>query len=191
MTFLYAVLIVGVAALLLLGATALASHLEKKHPSEQYDERQQAARGKAYGWALLTGFAYFVVILLLDLLLPNGLQASLALIVTAGISLEAFVLGCYCIFHDAYLPLTKSLKVDIIVLYALGGTQLLNAIVIVNRMRVTLTEDGISKAGFWQVMLSANRESTLVWMSLMVAAMGIVLATLELIHYIRDKGRKA
>lgn len=191
MTFLFALLIVGAVVMVLFGTTALLSWLEKKRPTRQYDERQQSVRGKAYQWACLTGFAYFVVILLMDMLLPDGLQVSLLLVVAAGISLEAFILGCYCVFHDAYLPLTKSPKISIISLYAMGVVQLLNVIMNVNRMRVTLTENGISKVGFWQVMLTADRNGSVVWMCLMVAAMGLVLATLELIHYLRDKGRDA
>lgn len=191
MTFLFALLIVGAVVIVLLGATALLNWLEKKRPARQYDERQQSVRGRAYKWACVTGFAYFAVILLLDVLMPEGLQASLLLVVAAGISLEAFVLGCYCIFNDAYLPLTKSPITDIVILYVMGVIYLLNAIVRVNNMTVTLTEQGITKTGFWQVMITADRESALVWMYLMVAAMGIFLATLELAHYLWDKGREA
>lgn len=187
MTFSYALLLVTASALVILGVMALLVRGEKKRPSKQYDERQQAARGKAYEWAFLVGFAYFAMIAILDVLLPDGLQASIFLVAMVGLSLEGFVLGCYCIFHDAYLPLTQSPKANIIILYILGAVQLLNAVIRVKWMTVALGESGIRKTPFAEVILRANEDSAIVWLHLIVTVMSFVLATLELIHYIRDK----
>lgn len=187
MTFYYALLLVIAVAMALLGIIAILARVDKKRPAKQYDERQQAARGKAYEWAFLVGFAYFAVIAIMDVLLPDGLRASVFLVAMVGLSLEGFVLGCYCIFRDAYLPLTQSPKANIIILYILGAVQLLNAVIRVKWMTVTLGESGIRKTPFAEVMLSANEESATVWLHLIVTVMSFALATLELIHYIRDK----
>lgn len=187
MTFYYALLLVIAVALVLLGIMAILARVDRKQSAKQFDERQQAARGKAYEWAFWVGFAYFAMIAILDGLLPDGLQASIFLVAMVGLSLEGFVVGCYCIFHDAYLPLTQSPKANIIILYILGAVQLLNAVIRVKWMTVTLGESGIQKTPFAEVMLSANEESAIVWLHLIVTVMSFVLATLELIHYIRDK----
>lgn len=187
MTFYYALLLVVAVALVLLGIMAILARVDRKQSAKQFDERQQAARGKAYEWAFWVGFAYFAVIAIMDVLLPDGLQASIFLVAMVGLSLEGFVLGCYCIFHDAYLPLTQSPKANIIILYILGAVQMLNAAIRVKGMTVTLGESGIRKTPFAEVMLSANEESAIVWLHLIVTVMSFVLATLELLHYIREK----
>lgn len=190
MTFYYALLLVVVIAIVLLATMAIFVRLDKKRPEKQYDERQQVARGKAFEWAVIAGIAYFAVIALLDVLLPNGLQANNFLIIMIGLALEGFVMECYCIFHDAYLPLTKSPKANIISLYVLGAVQLLSAVNNVNYMRVTWTEDGVTKLAFGEVVLSNNRQSAIAWGCMMVAVVSSLLATLELVHYIRDNRSK-
>lgn len=187
MTFLIALLIVAVITLVLIGALALLMWLEKKLPSKRYDERQQILRGNAHKWALLIGFCYFLIIAMLECVLPSGIQADLLLIVIVGIELEAYVLCFYCSFHDAYLPLTTSPKANIIVLYLLSATQFFGAVSRVDMMRVTITEDGLRKVNFGEVMLSCNGESAMVWGQLILAVMGITLATMELVRYMRNK----
>lgn len=187
MTFFTALLFVAVTALVLTGALVLLMWLEKKLPSKQYDERQQTVRGNAHKWALLTGFCYFAIIAMLECVLPSGIQADLLLIVVVGMELQAFVLCFYCSFHDAYLPLTRSPKVNIIVLYLLSATQFFGAVSRVDTMKVTITEDGFQKVNFGEVMLSCNRDSAMVWGQLILAVMGATLATLELVRYVRSR----
>ena len=187
MTFSYALLVVGVSAFALVGMMALLARWDKKKTSKEYDERQQAVRGKAFEWAFVIGFIYACLVMLLDVSLPEGLQASVLLIVAVGLVLEGFSAGCYCIFHDAYLPLTQSPKVNIAMLYVLGAVQLLGAVSNTRGLTIDVTESGISRISFWEVMLSGNQQSAVVWMNLMVAAMSFVLATLELVRFLRDK----
>ena len=187
MTFCYALLLVGMTALAFVGVMALLVRRGKEKTSKEYDERQQGVRGKAFEWAFVIGFMYAFLIMLLDAFLPEGLQASVLLIAAVGLMLEAFTVGCYCIFHDAYLPLTKSPKVTIAVLYVLGAAQLLSAVSNANSMRIDVTENGMSKVSFGEVLLRADKPSAFVWMPLMVAVVSLVLATLELVRYIRDK----
>jgi hypothetical protein len=190
MTFYCALLLVAVIAMALLGVVAMLVRLDKTRPAKQYDERQQSIRGKAFEWAFVLGVLYFAVILFLDVLLPNGLRVSTFVVVTAGIALEAFVASCYCSFHNAYLPLTQSPKVNITVLYVMGAVQLFVAVNNANGMRIDVTENGISKVSFGEVLLSADKRSAFVWMPLMVAEVSIVLATLELVRFIRDNRSK-
>lgn len=187
MTFFTALLFVAGIALVLIGVLVLLTWLEKKLPSKQYDERQQTVRGNAHKWAFLTGFCYFVIIAMLEVILPDGVQADLFLVIMVGLALEAFVLGCYCIFQDAYLPLTQSPKGNIIILYLLGVVQLLNAASSVSRMRVSPTEEGLKVVDFGEVILSATGDSAVVWGLLMVAVMSVTLATMELVRYMRNK----
>lgn len=186
MTFFPALLVVTLSALVLLGILAAVASWEKKRPSRQYDERQQAARGKAFQWAFMVGVLYFGVIALLEVLLPQGLYANLFLVIMIGLSLEAFVSGCYCILHDAYLPLTKSPKANIIMLYVMGAAQLLSAASNVNFMRISWTESGVSKVSFFQVQLNGSGQSAIAWGQLMVAVISVFLATMELIRLKRN-----
>lgn len=187
MTFYYALLLVIAVAMVLLGIMAILARVDKKRPAKQYDERQQTAQGKAFEWAVMVGFAYFGGIALLDLALADGLQATHYMIVMIGLVLEAFVFGCYCIFHDAYLPLTKSPKRSIIIMYVLGAVQMLNAFTYANSMRIVWTETGVSKIAFGEVILTNNRQSATTWIWLLIGVTSIILATLELFRYIRDK----
>lgn len=187
MTFFAALLFILVIALVLTGALVLLMWLEKKLPSKQYDERQETIRGKAHKWALLIGFCYFIIIAVLELILSDGLQADLFLVIMVGLGLEAFVLGCYCVIHDAYLPLTQSPKGNIIMLYILGAVQLINAASSVSRMRISLTGEELKVVDFEEVVLTATGESAYVWGFLMVAVMSVTLATMELVRYMRNK----
>lgn len=187
MTFFTALIFVAVIALALIGVLVLLMWLEKKLPSKQYDERQQTVRGNAHKWSLLIGFCYFLIIAMLECVLPSGIQADLFLIVIVGVELEAFSLCIYCSFHDAYIPLTKSPKANIIVLYLLGATQFFGAVSRVDMMKVTITEDGLRVVDFGEVMLSCNEESAMVWGHLILAVMGITLATMELVRYMRNR----
>lgn len=183
MTFYTALLLLAAIVLALIGILALLMWLEKKLPSRQYDERQQILRGKAHKWALITGFCYFFIIAALEAVLPGTVQADLFLVIMVGLSLEIFVLGCYCVFHDAYLPLTKSPKVTIIVLYVMGAVHLIHAVSCVNSMKVTLTEQEFTVRKFGEVMLNGTGRSATVWALLMVAVMSVTLATMQLLRY--------
>jgi hypothetical protein len=187
MTFFTALLFIVVIALVLTGALVLLMWLEKKLPSKQYDERQETIRGKAYKWACVTGLCYFFTVGILDLVLQDGVQADLFLVVMIGVTLASFVCECYCCFYDAYLPLTKSPKTNIIMLYALAAVYLLNATSRVARMRVTVTEDGFKIVKFSEVMLTVTGDSAFVWGFLMLAVTSITIATMELVRYMRNK----
>lgn len=184
MPFLSALLLVVAIALAVLAVCAVLTWVEKKNPPKQFDERQQIVRGQAYKWACVTGLCYFISIAILDLVLPSGVQADLFLVIMVGITLAIFVCECYCCFHDAYLPLTKSPKANIIMLYALGAMYLLQAVNWVDRMTVTFAEDGFRIVKFGEVMLSITGDSAIVWGFLMVAVMSVTIATIELVRHI-------
>ena len=187
MTFFTALLLVAGIAMAVLAASALLAWVEKKKPPKQFDERQQIVRGRAYKWACVTGFCYFIAVGILDLVLRDGVQADLFLLVMIGGTLSAFVCECYCCFHDAYLPLTKSPKVNILLLYALSAVYLLQAVNWVSKMRVTITESGFEVLDFGEVMLGTTGNSAFAWGFLMLAVMTIVLATIELVRYLWNK----
>lgn len=187
MSFFAALLLVVMIAIAVLAVCAMLAWVEKKKTPKQFDERQQIARGKAYKWACVTGLCYFIAIALLDLVLPSGVQADLFLLIMIGITLAVFVCECYCCFHDAYLPLSKSPKANIIMLYALAAMYLLQAVNQVSRLRVSFTEEGLKVVDFGEVMLNATGDSSVVWGFLMVAVMSATIATVELVRYLRSK----
>lgn len=187
MTFYAALLFLIILACILIGACALTAWLEKKFPTKKFDERQRIVRGKAYKWACVVGFGYFAIIALLELALPSGVQADLFLLIMAGLALEVFVCACYCCFHDANIPLTVSPKANIILLYLLGAVSLINAASRMDEMSIVLTEDYIGKMEIGEVVLGMTGDSAIVWGLLMVAVMSLIVATMELVRYLRSK----
>ena len=104
------------ALLILLGAVAALALLCRgtvrfvsKRRNEAYDERQKLYQGKAYGFGLIVGAVYFVILSsVLMVLGETKLTADfLSLIILAGILLSYTAVNCYCLMTDALLPLNS------------------------------------------------------------------------------------
>lgn len=188
MTFWAAVALVSIIVLVLIGCCALVIWLEKKFPPKKYDERQMQIRGKAYKWAFITCVVYFLAISVLDYLLPGGLQADMFLLIWIGIFLGAVVCSVYCILNDAEIPLFRSAKTSYRLNFLLGVLDLINAVMRVNGMRLSLTEElQIIEKEFNEVTLDATRNSAWAWGYLIMGIVFLCLGTIEWIRYRRHK----
>ena len=82
--------------------------VQKRYPSEEYDERQKIARGKASSLAMVVGSLYFVGI---SIVLINQVEGAKTvepyILVMIGIELMAMVDHTYCLLCHAALPLSQ------------------------------------------------------------------------------------
>ena len=81
---------------------------QRRYPSEDYDERQKIARGKASNLALIVGSLYFVGI---SIVLINQVEAPKTvepyILVVIGIELMMMVDHTYCLLCHAALPFSQ------------------------------------------------------------------------------------
>ena len=108
---------VWIALLILLGAVGslmlfcrVSVHYKTKGQDNAFDERQKLYQGKAYGFGLLVGAVYFVI--LSSVLLVMGereLTADfLSMLIWGGILLTYTAENCYCLMTGALLPLNSA-----------------------------------------------------------------------------------
>ena len=82
--------------------------LERKFPSEKYDERQKQARGNAHRVSFTLGMVYYLVILAIMIRQvdqPKIVEPYLLLFM--GILLQVMTVHIYCILTHAALPLSE------------------------------------------------------------------------------------
>lgn len=118
------ILLGAVAALVLICSISI--RFQRKHPTVNYDERQEAYRGKAYGFGLIIGGIYFIILSFGLLILPDAQLSGdvLSLIIMAGILLTIIALDLYCMMTGALLPLNDKVDQVIITSYILAGLKL-------------------------------------------------------------------
>ena len=108
---------VWIALLILLGTVGalmlfcrMSVNFKTKRQDDAFDERQKIFQGKAYGFGLLVGAVYFVI--LTSVLLVMGereLTADyLSMIIWGGILLTYTAENCYCLMTGALLPLNSA-----------------------------------------------------------------------------------
>ena len=99
-------ILVALAAIVLLCLGVL--WVQKRYPSEEYDERQKIARGKASTLAMIVGVVYFLGICLW---LLNQVEAPKTvepyILVMIGLELMAMVDHTYCLLCHAALPFSQ------------------------------------------------------------------------------------
>ena len=99
-------ILVALAAIVLLCLGVL--WVQKRYPSEEYDERQKIARGKASTLAMIVGVVYFLGICLW---LLNQVEAPKTvepyILVMIGLELMAMVAHTYCLLCHAALPFSQ------------------------------------------------------------------------------------
>lgn len=99
--------------------------LEKRYPSESYDERQKIARGKASGLSLGVGVVYFLIISLVMMYqVQNPKTIEPYLLVIIGLMLIAMVDHTYCLLCHAALPLSQKAVWMIVAYFFLGVAQI-------------------------------------------------------------------
>ena len=105
------------ALLILLGVVAAMAmicertvHFKSKRQDNAFDERQKLYQGKAYGFGLLVGTVYFVILSSVLLIMgERKLTADfLSMIIWGGILLAYTAVNCYCLMTGALLPLNSA-----------------------------------------------------------------------------------
>ena len=82
--------------------------LERKFPSEKYDERQKIARGNAYRVGFGVSAVYYLVILTVMVRqVDSPKTVEPYLLIFGGLLLQAMVMHIYCILTHAALPLSE------------------------------------------------------------------------------------
>ena len=116
----------GIAAGIILGVIILAivSSIRKKNGNFcEYDERQVAARGKAYKYGFFTFIIYFAAYGILQMATDGEIVSDLVGI-TVGIVTAVFVFASNAIWNDAYFSLQESPRYYIALFLAVGGLNL-------------------------------------------------------------------
>ncbi len=110
MSILAGFLLVCGLTLLLLGICWVVLRLQKRFPSKKYDERQMAARGKAFQFAFWVGALYDLVIVAI-LTYTYGSASEIAapyLLFFVGYYLRALAAQFYCLLTHSALPLSNN-----------------------------------------------------------------------------------
>ena len=106
-----------IALLILLGAVGalmlfcrMSVNFKTKRQNDAFDERQKIFQGKAYGFGLLVGAVYFVILSSVLLIMgERKLTADfLSMIIWGGILLTYTAVNCYCLMTGALLPLNSA-----------------------------------------------------------------------------------
>lgn len=162
--------ILGVFALIVLLCLGVI-WLEKRFPSDEYDERQKQAKGNASRIGMITGMLYFIVVsavLIRQVEEPKAVEPYL--LVFVGILLMVTVDHTYCFLTHAALPLSQK-PMTSIVCYALGGVaQFLYIWEALDRFPLSLV--GRGSAG---------------WIHLLTGIDFLYLSLMHLIQYLRDR----
>lgn len=96
-------------------------YLERKAPSEEYDERQKAMRGNAYRLSFFVGMIYYLVVTVILIRAVDGEKTvEPYLLLYFGMILQIMVLHTYCLLTHSALPLSEK-PVTTIVCYILSG----------------------------------------------------------------------
>lgn len=187
MTFIEAMGVLIAAALVLLGLCALVIWMEKKFPSKCYDERQNEVRGKAYKWAFLVGVMYYAALTLVNVFLPSGVPMDMNFAICIGLALQAYVFAAYCGLRGAYLPLRRSPKVNIILMYIVGALHLFHGANTTRWLGIILEENYLEIIEFPYVRLGLTGDDIAAWLDIIMAVAWITLATIQLISYKRQQ----
>ena len=96
-------------------------YLERKAPSEEFDERQKIMRGNAHRLSLVVGFVYFLVVTAILIRQVEGEKTvEPFLLIFFGLEVQMLVLHTYCLLTHSALPLSGK-PVTTIVCYVFSG----------------------------------------------------------------------
>lgn len=167
-------LVTGVVLLVLAGIVLLCLGviwLEKRYPSDEYDERQKQAMGKASRLGFISGMIYFLVvtvILIQQVDKPKTVEPWLLIFV--GILLMITVDNTYCFLTHAALPLSQKPMTSIVCYAVCGFVQLLYIWNALDRLPFSLVGRGTSG-----------------WLHLLMGFFCFYLSLMHLIQYLRDR----
>lgn len=164
-----------VVGLLCVAAGCLLLRAVRKKKGEeacQFDERQEAARGKAFKAGFFTLMGYEIIVGLAALLMETELFADSFAHAIVGITIAITVFATKCILNDAYYALNENRKWSVIlfaVVAVMNGTS------------------GISTLCNGKDELIANGKLTHMVSSLAVTVMCVVLVIVTLIKNKQDR----
>lgn len=145
--------------------------LERKFPSDEYDERQKLAQGRACRLGFLTGMLYFGVVSVVLLQQVDGEKTIEPwLLVFIGFLLMVMVDHTYCFLTHAVLPLSQK-PMTSIVCYGIAGA-----------VQVWYTMNALEWAP-----LSLTGHGTGGWIHLLTGISFLYLSLMHLIQYLRDR----
>ena len=121
--------IVGLLSVILVSLAIRKFLLNKGGRKHEYDERQLAARGRAYAIAYFTLLAYLAVWLVLSSLDLPFFPGTGAILLGLLLSITVFV--AYSIFHDAYFRASERPTAW---LWVIGAASLLNLVIGIGRI---------------------------------------------------------
>ena len=183
MNFWMTLLAIVAAVLVISGLCGLTVLLEKRFLSKRYDERQKQVQGKAAHWTFLTGFVYFFVIAMVDMIWPEVTIVSWYAVIFVGLAVEVLVYSVYCILNNANIPILGSPKQQIVIGYLCGFFQLAAAAARVASNDRYFTEDGkLMQRAFQDIPVDA-----IAFGQLMCGVLFVLVGTLELIRLLRQK----
>lgn len=126
MTFLQALFGMVGGLVLLVALCAVVIFMERRFPSEKYDERQKQARGNAYRLSFWVGAIYYLAIMTVMIFqVENEKAVEPFLLVFGGLILQIMVMHIYCILTHSALPLSEKPRVAIAGYFVCGLLQLL------------------------------------------------------------------
>ncbi len=123
MLILYGVLAMLAVIAAIIGLCLLIIWWEKRHPSQNYDERQSMERGKAYRLSTWVGLVYFLVVVELQI---NEIQVEGYLLTMGGLMLMLTSFMVYGFLTNSYLTLTQRPLGTAICFLLLGAMQTFN-----------------------------------------------------------------
>ena len=159
------------AILLILALCAGVIFLEKRFPSDNYDERQKIAQGKANRLAMIVGLFYFLIVMAVLIRQVDGLKTvEPYLLIFIGILIMVTVDHAYCFLSHAYLPLSQKPMTSVICFAFCGLVQLLFIWEALDRLPLSFVGHGTSG-----------------WIHLLTGIDFLFLAAMHLIQYFRDR----
>ena len=164
------------AVLLLLGILALlvavclgAVWLERRFPGKRYDERQMAARGRAWRFSGIVGTVYYLLVFAYFLRCDSRGSFEIApyLLMCGGIAISSLSFQIYCLLTHASLPL--------------GDKPFRNAITAAALAVMSFARRGPDLPGFVQEGWGSD-----FWVRLIVTVFWACMALIYLIDWLRE-----
>ena len=151
-------------ALVLLCAVVI--FMERKYPSENYDERQKQSRGRAYRLSFWVGLIYYFTVMCI-MIFDEIASVEPYLLLFFGFVLQIMVLHIYSVMTHAAVPLSEKPGVAI-VSYLVAGV-------------LNLLMNDYSKP------IPLVGERSIAAIRPVLGILGLALAAMHLIQYLRDR----
>lgn len=161
-------LLMAGAVILIFGICALCLWIEKRFPSEKYDERQTVDRCKGYRFAFFVGLFYFIGVFfyIMETDVPSDVSGSLVLV---GLTVMLMAQEFYCVLTNAAIDRWMSPANAMVGYFLFGATQL-----------------GLA---LYRLLAESWRFKNTTWLyAYMFMAVGVIgIGVVHLVQYLRNK----